>query len=272
MFSPSPANSLLSSMDNYVGCTFQNKLLDIHATFPLPLTQQLVLTEQPLTVESPEAFLLNSSRLLGSQQYTGQYLQDQGSSFACNLFARNPHQFPSLQPSQEVSVDQYLQRREDTGSVGFSASRYNQLHREALMDQYSQYRHRFIDMYGMRKTARYSQWCQEFPSDQYLRYRCDIPWFSDAYGARMSTSNYSQWRQVCTQMGNVVYQWDLPAFGRQIHNSPPLHNGWNTLPELQPIRRPQVSSRSMDFDGNVTSTTVQIPMPLGFQFPSEGMW
>ncbi|KAG2597803.1 uncharacterized protein LOC120709498 isoform X3 [Panicum virgatum] len=273
MFSPSPANSLLSSMDKNVGCTFQNKLPDFHATFPQPLTQQLVLTEQPLTLESPEVFFLNSSHLPGSQQYTGQYLQDQVSSFACNPFATNPHQFPSVYPSQEVSLDQYLQRREDI--VGFSASRYNQLNREALMDRYLQYRHDFpgfIDMYGMRKTARYSQWCQEFPSDQYLRYRCDIPWFSDAYGARMSTSNYSQWRQVCTQMGNVVYQWDLPSFSRQINNSPPLHNGSNTLPELQPIRRPQVSSRSMDFDGNVTSTTVQIPMPLGFQFPSQGMW
>jgi hypothetical protein len=84
----------------------------------------------------------------------------------------------------------------------------------------------------MRMTARYSQWHQEVPTDQYLRYTHDIPWFSDMYGARMSTSNYGQWRQVCTQMGNVVYQWDLPAFGRQIHNSP-----WSTLPELQPIRR-----------------------------------
>ncbi|RLN25194.1 uncharacterized protein C2845_PM07G09900 [Panicum miliaceum] len=221
MFSPSAANSLLSSTDNKVGCTSQNKLPDFHATFPQPLTQQLVLTEQPLTLESPEAFFLNSNHLPGSQQYTGQYLQDQGSSFACNPFATDPHQFPSVQPSQEVSLDQNLQCREDT--VGFSASRYNQLHWEALMDQYLQYRHDLpgsIDMYGMRTTARYSQWRQEFPTDQYLRYRHDIPWFSDAYAARMSTNNYGQWRQVCTQMGNVVYQWDLPAF-RQADSQQP---------------------------------------------------
>ncbi|RCV25574.1 hypothetical protein SETIT_5G176700v2 [Setaria italica] len=279
LFSPSAVNSLPIITNNKVGCTIQNKLPDFHAPPLQPLTQQLVLTEQPLTLESPEAFFLNPSHLPGGQQYTGQHLQDQGSSFACNPFATDPLQFPSAQPSQEVSVDQYLQCRDDI--LGFSdiysASRYNQLHQEALMDQYLQYRHDlpgFIHTYGMRTAARrYSQWRQEVPMGQYLRYRHDIPWFSDAYGASMTTRSYGQWRQVYTQMGSVVYQWDLPAFGRQIHNSPPLHNGWSIpLSELQPIGSPQMSSRSMDFDGSVTSTPVRIPMHHGYQFPSQELW
>ncbi|CAO2184523.1 unnamed protein product [Urochloa humidicola] len=275
MLSPS-VNSLPISTDNKVGCTFQSKLPDIHATLLEP-TQQLVLTEQQLTLETPEAFSLNPSHLPGpgSQQYAGQHLPDQGSSFSSNPFATDPHRFPSVQPSQEESMDPYLRCRDDI--LGFndiySARRYSQLHQ----DQYLQYRHDlsgFIDMYGMGTTARrYSQWRQEVPMDRYLRYRHDIPWFSDADRASMGTSSYSQWRQVHTQMGNVVYQWDLPAFGRQIHNSSPLGNGWSIpLSELQPIRCPQMSSRSMHFDGSVTSTPVQIPMPLDYQFPPQGMW
>ncbi|CAL4956526.1 unnamed protein product [Urochloa decumbens] len=279
MLSPSAVNSLPISTDDKVGCTFQNKLTDFHANLLQPLSQQLVLTEQQLTVETPEAFFLNPSQLPGGQQYTGQHPPDQGSSFACNPFAMDPHQFPSIQPSQEVSVDPYLQYRDDI--LGFndiySARRYSQLHQEDLMDQYLQYRHDvsgLIDTYDMRTTARrYNQWCQEVPMDRYLRYRHGIPWFSDAYSASMGASRYGEWRQVYTQMGNVVYQWDLPAFGRQIQNSPPLRNGWNIpLSELQPIRCPQMSSRNMDFDGSVTSMPVQIPMPLDYQFPSQRMW
>ncbi|CAO2203554.1 unnamed protein product [Urochloa humidicola] len=279
MLSPSAVNSLPISTDDKVGCTFQNKLPDFHATLLQPLSQQLVLTEQQLTIETPQAFLLNPSHLPGGQQYSGQHPPDQGSSFACNPFATDPQQFPSVQPSQEVSVDLYLQYRDDI--LGFndtySARRYSQLHQEDLMDQYLQYRHDvpgLTDTYGMRTAARrYSQWRQEVPMDRYLRNRHGIPWFSDAYSASMGASRYGQWRQVYTQMGNVVYQWDLPDFGRQIHNSPPLRNGWNIpLSELQPIRCPQMSSRNMDFDGSVTSTPVQVPMPLDYQFPSQRMW
>lgn len=259
MFSPSTVNSLPVSTNNEVGCTFQNKL-----------------PEQALTLESPEAFFLNPSRIPGGQQYTSQFLQDKGSSFACNPFVMDLHQFPSVQPCQEVSVDQYLQCRDDTlrFSDKNSVNRYSQLHQEALMDQYLQYRHNlsgFLNTHGMGRAARRnSQWSQEVPMDQYMQYRHAIPWFSDGYGPSMSSSSHSQWHQLYTQMGSVVYQWDLPSFRRQIHSPPP--DGWRMpLSELQPIRRPHMRTRSMEFGGSVTSTPVQIPMPLGYHFPSHGM-
>lgn len=204
MFSPSAVNSLPISTNNEVGCTFQNKLPHFPSNSLQALTRQWVQAEQPLILESPEAFFFNPSHIPGGQQCTGQFLQDKGSSFACNPFATDPHRFPSVQPYQEVSVDQYLQCRDDIlrFSDKNSVSRYSQWRQEALMDQCLQYRHDlpgFINMHGMERTPRrHNHWCQEVPMDQYMQYSLDIPWLSDGHGASLSTSSYSQWRQLYT--------------------------------------------------------------------------
>ncbi|XP_062211129.1 uncharacterized protein LOC133912427 [Phragmites australis] len=213
MCSPSVESSLAFNENNDVGCTFQNRLPDYHANLLQSLTQQWVVTEQSPTMETPEAFFLNPSHPDGLQ-YSSRILHDQGPLFACNSFAMDLHQFPSVQPSQEVSMDQCLQCRHD------------------------------------------------------------IPGFSDTCGVGTSATSYGQWRQVYTQMGNVVYQWDLPALGRQIHSSPRLHDG-RSIPwsELQQIWRPHTSARSMDSDDvSVTSTPVlvQLPIPLGYQYLWNG--
>ncbi|KAL6627896.1 hypothetical protein ACP70R_031622 [Stipagrostis hirtigluma subsp. patula] len=117
------------------------------------------------------------------------------------------------------------------------------------------------------------QLSQEVCTDQYLQWRHDTLQPSDRYGASTSGNSYRQWRQVYTEMGNVVYQWDLPAFGRQNHYSPPLNDGRSTfLPELHPIGSTQMSSWSMEpDDGSVTSTLAELPGPLSYQYLSYGL-
>ncbi|WVZ71220.1 hypothetical protein U9M48_019834 [Paspalum notatum var. saurae] len=226
IFSPT-ANSLPIGKNADVDCTFQNKL---HANLVQPLTQQWILAEQPSTTESPEAFFLNPSHLLGSLQDSSQFLRDQDSSFSCYPYALDPLQVPSIQPSLGIPMDQYLQCRDDI--LGFSdmqsdsmiASRYSQLRQEVSGHNLPG----FNNSYGASTSARrYRQWRQEVRMDQYPQYRYDIPGMSDTYSSSTSASSYGQWRQVYTQMGNVVYQWDLPVFGKKIQNNPPVHDGWS---------------------------------------------
>ncbi|OEL17129.1 hypothetical protein BAE44_0021852 [Dichanthelium oligosanthes] len=148
-----------------------------------------------------------------------------------------------------------------------------QCHAEKFVDQFISLMKR--DGYNLcddevcNESSELRQWGQEVPMDQYFQYRHNIPWFGNAYSTSMTASSYDQWRQVYTQMGSVVYQWDLPALSRQIHSNLPLHDGRSIpLSELQ-LRSLQMSSRSMDFDGSITSTPVQIPISLSYQYPME---
>ncbi|TVU20722.1 hypothetical protein EJB05_30317, partial [Eragrostis curvula] len=240
MLSPPVVNSSAIKEKNSIGSSFQDRLLDFQVNL---MQQQWVMAQQSPSLASTEACILNP-RNSGGLQHTSrpQYM---GPSFAYSAFAMDLHQFPFVQPSQQVSVDQYLQSRHDASNV-FAMGLY-----------------RFPSV----------QPSQVVSMDQYWQCRNDVPGFSDMYGMGTSSSSYGQWRPVPTQLGSVVYQWDLPACGRQTNNSPLLQDErcipWS---ELQPIGSPQMSLKGMESDDDsVTSTPVEHPMPLPFQYLPHGM-
>uniref|UniRef100_A0A0D9UW44 Uncharacterized protein n=1 Tax=Leersia perrieri TaxID=77586 RepID=A0A0D9UW44_9ORYZ len=102
------------------------------------------------------------------------------------------------------------------------------------------------------------------------------PGFSQRNITNTSKGSYNQWRQVSTPHGGKVYQWDLPAFDRGFCSCPQLHpvSSGTPLSTLYPVGSPPLSSQSFGSDdGSVTSTPVQLQVPLGYQqYMSHGVW
>jgi hypothetical protein len=177
--------------NNDAGCTFLNRLPVFHVNLFQQSTQHWAMTQPFQSFETLGSFFLNTSHS-GGLQHINRILQHTDPSFPCNAFTTNQHQFPSDQLSQQVPMDRYLQYRHGANNV------------------FAMHHHHFP----------YVQLSHEVSLDRYWQSRHDVPGFSDMHGVDASASSYSQWRPVPTQLGDVVYQWDLPAFGSQINNSP----------------------------------------------------
>ncbi|KAG8053638.1 hypothetical protein GUJ93_ZPchr0001g30026 [Zizania palustris] len=106
--------------------------------------------------------------------------------------------------------------------------------------------------------------------EQCLQCRPDIAGFNGRHVSNASTGSYNQWRQVSTELGGKVYQWDLPVFDKHVSCCPPLHAANSTLsPALDPGLASPPSFASDD--GSVTSIPAQFPVPLGYQCLPHGM-
>ncbi|KAG8053744.1 hypothetical protein GUJ93_ZPchr0001g31987 [Zizania palustris] len=106
--------------------------------------------------------------------------------------------------------------------------------------------------------------------EQCLQCRSDIAGFNGRHVSNASTGSYNQWRQVSTELGGKVYQWDLPVFDKHDSCCPPLHAANSTLsPALDPGLASPPSFASDD--GSVTSIPAQFPVPLGYQCLPHGM-
>ncbi|KAF0899022.1 hypothetical protein E2562_012713 [Oryza meyeriana var. granulata] len=217
---------------NNLGYTFHNGLPYVHAN----AQQQWMQTQQCPTLPIVQTYFWNPYHP-GQQRYTSRIL-DQGGLFTNEVFSMDLDQYQPVQQRQ---------------GVGLFA---NGVFSMDLLDQYQPVQ-------------------QHQGVGQCMHCRHDIPGFSERYVTNASTGCYNQWRQVSTPLGGKVYQWDLPAFDRHVCSCPPLNYAGSSTPlsTLYPVGSPPMSSQSFGSDdGSVTSTPVQLQVPLSYQYMSHGMW
>uniref|UniRef100_A0A0D9Y2H6 Spt20-like SEP domain-containing protein n=1 Tax=Oryza glumipatula TaxID=40148 RepID=A0A0D9Y2H6_9ORYZ len=227
------ARTMVINGSNNIGCTFHNGPPHVHAN----TQQQWMQAQQCPTLPSVQTNFWNPYHP-GQQHYTGGIL-NHGGFYANRAF------------SMDMDQHQHVQQRQGVGWFPNGVFSMD-------LDQYQPVRQR----QGV---------------GQCLHCRHDIPgFFSErSYATHASTGSYNQWRQISTPLGGKVYQWDLPAFDRRVCGCTPVNYAGSSTPlsTLHPVGSPPMSSQSFGSnDGSLTSTPVQLQVPLGYQYMSHGMW